>query len=135
MSGRHADWMGAPGTLKSGSSTEIGGRVGYVFKVGPFTFDALAEVTAAEPGKRIAWRIVEGAPFTATYTLDLEPTGNATTQAAWSGSMQPKGVWRLLTPLFAMEAKEGEAKELRKLKTLVEATPPAAVPGRDAGAA
>jgi uncharacterized membrane protein len=121
--GRHADWMGAPGTIKSGSATEVGSRVDYVFKLGPMTFNAVAEVASADPGRRIGWRVVDGAPFTATYTLDLEQTGPTTTRAGWSGSMQLKGLWRLLTPLFAMETREGEAKELARLKALVEGSP------------
>jgi uncharacterized protein YndB with AHSA1/START domain len=119
---QHVQWMGAPGTLRSGSPTEVGGRIGYVYKLGPFTFNALAEISSAEPGKRLGYRIVEGAPFDATYTLDLEPTGPGATKASWSGSMQPRGAWRLLTPVFAMETREGEARELKKLKALAEAT-------------
>jgi hypothetical protein len=118
---RHADWMGAAGTVVTGSPTQAGSRVAYVYRLGPFKFDAVAEVSVAEPGRRIGWRIVDGAPFTAEYTLDLVPADPSTTRATWSGSMQPRGAWRLLTPLFAMEAREGEARELRKLKTIAEA--------------
>jgi uncharacterized membrane protein len=119
--GRHVEWMGAPDTPTSGNPSEVGGRIAYVYKLGPFTFNALAEVAAAEPGRRIGWRVVAGAPFSAEYLLDLEASGPGTTRAVWSGSMEPKGWWRILTPLFAMETREGEAKELRRLKALAEA--------------
>jgi hypothetical protein len=112
--------MGAAGSLVSGDQTQVGARVAYSLRLGPFSFDPLAEVSIADPGRRLGWRIIGGAPFTAEYTLDLEPVGPSTTRATWSGTMQPRGVWRLLTPLFAMEAREGEAKELRRLKALAE---------------
>jgi uncharacterized membrane protein len=119
--GRHIDWMGAAGTMLSGVPDQAGSRVGYVYRMGPMSFDAIMEVSVAEPGRRIAWRIVDGAPFTAQYTLELDALSPSTTRATWSGSLQPRGLWRLLTPLFAMEAREGEARELRKLKALAEA--------------
>jgi hypothetical protein len=37
--------------------------------------------------------------------------------------MRMRGVWRLLTPLLAMEGKAGQARELQRLKENVEAEP------------
>ena len=128
--GRHPQWMGVTGArLVSGESTQVGSRAVEGFKFGPRQFEAETEVIAADPGKRIAWRVIGGAPFRGEYTLDLEATGSGQTRTTWSGWMQPIGFWRLLTPILAMEAKEGERRELDRLKEAVEAQATATATG------
>lgn len=121
---RHPQWMGvSDARLLHGRPTEVGSRLMESFKLGPRRYEVEMEVGAADPAKRIAWRVIRGAPFSGEFTLDLEPLENGQTRAVWWGTMQPIGLWRLLTPILAMEAKEGEARELRRLKQAAEATP------------
>ena len=86
-------------------------------------WDVEFEVAEAEPGRRIVWKAVQGAPFDGTVTLDLEPMGPASTKATYGADIQLHGIWRLLSPMVAMEAKAGPARELQRLKAQVEAAP------------
>jgi uncharacterized membrane protein len=90
-------------------------------RFGPFGRDVEFEVIDAEPGRRIAWRSVGGAPFDLDVWLDLEPVGPASTKATYGADIRLHGLWRLLWPRLAMEAKSGPARELQRLKTQVEA--------------
>jgi hypothetical protein len=49
--------------------------------------------------------------------------GPASTKATYGADLRLHGMWRLLSPLLAMEAKAGPARELQRLKTQVEASP------------
>jgi hypothetical protein len=43
------------------------------------------------------------------------------TKATYAADIRLHGLWRLLSPIVAMEAKAGPARELQRLKTQVEA--------------
>ena len=88
--------------------------------LGPFTWDVQFEVAEAVPERKIVWRSVSGAPFDLEVSLDLEPAGPASTRATYGASLQPHGVWRLLSPMLAAEGKAGPERELRRLKENVE---------------
>jgi uncharacterized membrane protein len=118
---RHPDWMSvADATVLSGSGSEIGSRGRERLALGPFKWDVEFEVAEAVPGRRIVWRSVAGAPFDLEVRLDLEATGPASTKAMYGASIQPHGIWRLLSPLMAAEGKAGPERELRRLKENVE---------------
>lgn len=120
----HPKWMAVTDPrILSGSSTQVGSRGREKLRVAGRRYDAEFEVTAAEPGRRLAWRGVSGAPFELELTLELEPLTDSETRASYFGSVQPKGLWRLLEPLMTMEARKGPAAELRRLKEIMESTP------------
>jgi uncharacterized membrane protein len=121
---RHAEWMTVTDArVVHGDGSEVGARGRERIQFGPFGWDVEFEVAEAEPGRRIVWKSVQGAPFDLTVTLDLEPMGPASTKARYGADIRLHGVWRLLSPMVAMEAKAGPARELRQLKTRVEAAP------------
>jgi uncharacterized membrane protein len=121
---RHAEWMTVTDArIVQGDGTQVGDRGRERLRLGPFGWDAEFEVAEAEPGRRIAWKSVRGAPFDGTVTLDLEPVGPASTTARYGADIRLHGVWRLLAPMVAMEAKAGSARELQRLKAQVEAAP------------
>ena len=121
---RHAEWMTVTDArVVRGSGTLVGGRGREHVRFGPFGWDVEFEVAEAEPGRRIAWKSVGGAPFDLTVWLDLESIGPVSTKAAYGADIRLHGAWRLLTPVVAMEAKAGPARELSRLKTQVEAAP------------
>lgn len=118
---RHPEWMGVTdATALRGNGSAVGSRGRERLAFGPFKWDAEFEVTEAVPGRRIVWRGVSGPPFDLEVTLDLDPAGPASTRARYGAAIQPHGVWRLLTPLIAMEGKAGPERELRRLKANVE---------------
>ncbi len=121
---RHPDWMTVTDArIVRGDGTQVGSRGRERLRFGPFGWDVEFEVAEAEPGRRIAWKSVHGAPFDLKVWLDLEPTGPASSKATYGADIRLRGIWRLLSPMVAMEAKAGPARELSRLKTQVEAAP------------
>jgi uncharacterized membrane protein len=117
----HPNWMAITNPrILSGSSTQAGSRGREVLSFGPLRFDVEFEVSAADPGRRIAWRPVAGAPFDGELTLELNQVTDSETRASYFGWFQVKGLWRLLGPLLALEAGRGPAGELRRLKQVME---------------
>ena len=106
----------------NGDGTRTGARGRERIRFGPFEWDVEFEVSDAVPGRRIAWKALSGAPFDLEVALDLEPTGPALTRATYGANLRLHGLWRLLSPVVAMEAKNGPARELRQLKAQVEAS-------------
>jgi len=119
---RHPEWMGvADARVVRGQGGEVGARGRERLLLGPFRWEVEFEVSEAEPGRRIVWRSVTGAPFQLEVALDLEPAGPTSTRATYGAAIQLRGPWRLITPLVAMEAKAGPVRELQRLKDNVEA--------------
>ena len=121
---RHPDWMTVTDArVVRGEGTQVGTRGRERLRFGPFGWDVEFEVAEAEPGRRIAWKSIDGAPFDLTVWLDLEPIGPASTKASYGADIRLHGVWRLLSPMVAMEANAGPARESSRLKAQVEAAP------------
>ncbi len=119
---RHPQWMGVVDARQvSGRPTEVGSRAREHMRLGPRRLDVEFEVAASDPGRRIAWRFVSGAPFVGEVGLELEPLGPDRTRAVYYGSLRFTGLWRLVEPLMAGEMTAGEAAELRRLKQVLEA--------------
>ncbi|MDO8484862.1 MAG: SRPBCC family protein [Candidatus Limnocylindrales bacterium] len=121
---RHPEWMAVTDArVVQGQGTQAGARGRERVGFGPWQWDVEFEVAEAEPGRRIVWRGLGGAPFQLEVSLDLEPVGPSSTRATYRAAIQMHGLWRLLTPLVAMEGKAGPARELRRLKEQVEVAP------------
>jgi uncharacterized membrane protein len=121
---RHTEWMAVTeAQVVAGDGTRAGGRGRERMRFGPFEWDVEFVVADAVPGRRMVWKSVSGAPFDLEVALDLEPVGPASTKATYGVDIRLHGVWRLLSPLVAMEAKSGPARELQRLKAQVEAAP------------
>jgi uncharacterized membrane protein len=119
---RHAEWMTVTDArIVRGDGTRTGARGRERMRFGPFGWDVEFEVAEADPGRRIAWKSVSGGPFDLEVTLDLEPLDLTSTKATYAADIRLHGLWRLLSPIVAMEAKAGPARELQRLKTQVEA--------------
>jgi len=118
---RHPEWMGVTDAkLLRGKGSDVGSRGRERLAMGPFKWDVEFEVAEAVPARRIVWRSVAGAPMDIEVALDLDPAGPTSTGATYGAAIQPHGLWRLLTPLLAMEGKAGPERELRRLKENVE---------------
>ncbi len=128
---RHPDWMGVTSAMiLSGDGSSLGSRGRERLVLGPFSVELDFEVAEAVPGRRIVWRSVTGAPFDAEIALDLQAASETSTQATYGAAIQPHGLWRLLTPLLAMEGKAGPERELRRLKHNLETAAPAVAASR-----
>ena len=96
---RHAEWMTVTDArVVSGDGTRIGACGRERMRFGPFGCDVEFEVVDAEPGRRIAWKSVSGAPFDLEVTSDLEPTGPASTKATYGADIRLHG---LAAPVMA----------------------------------
>ena len=121
---RHAEWMTVTDArIVRGTGTHVGARGRERMRFGPFGWDVEFEVSDAQPGRRIAWKTIGGAPFDLDVVLDLEPVGPTSSRATYGTDLRLRGVWRLLSPLVAMETKDAPARELVRLRERLEAAP------------
>ena len=121
---RHTEWMTVTDArIVHGDGTQVGARGRERMRFGPFGWDVEFEVTEATPGRHIVWKSVAGAPFDLAVALDLEPVGPTSTKATYGADIQLHGLWRLISPMVALEGKAGPARELQRLKAQVEAAP------------
>ncbi|MBM4407929.1 MAG: hypothetical protein FJ038_04860 [Chloroflexi bacterium] len=119
---RHTEWMTVTeAVLTSGDGERAGARGRETMQLGPMRITADLEVAEAEPGRRLRWRTLPGAPFDLVVVLDLAPDGPGATRASYRSIVGLRGLWRLAAPLVAMEGREGVKRELRRLKEKVEA--------------
>jgi uncharacterized protein YndB with AHSA1/START domain len=121
---RHPEWMNVTDArVVHGSGTRTGARGRERIQFGPFGWDVEFEVVEADPGRRIVWKAVAGAPFDLEVALDLRAIGPMASKATYRTEFQLHGLWRLLGPMVAMEAKAAPARELQRLKDHVESPP------------
>ena len=124
---RHPEWMTVTDArLMRGTGADVGSRGRERMAMGPFKWDAEFEVAEAVPGRRIVWRSVSGVPFDVEISLDLDAAGPTSTRATYGAAIEPHGLWRLLSPLLAVEGKAGPERELRRLKEKLERSAAAA---------
>ena len=96
-----------------------GYRMEIEFGRGPIKGRMGVEYRAFEPGRRLAFGTFSG-PIRWEGEYRLEPDGEGT-KLSQRGSMVFTGLWRLVEPLVGSEIKNGEIKELEKLKAAAEA--------------
>ena len=124
---RHPDWMSVSSArVLSGDGAQVGARGVGRQVLGPIQVDIEFEVAEAEPGRRLQWRSTDPR-FDFVVTLDLEPVGPADSRARYTAAIAMHGVWRLMSPLIALEGEKSFRAELARLKSRVESNAPMAV--------
>ena len=102
-----------PGLLRTGSRMEV------TFGMGPIKAVIGLELTAVEENKRMAFDTYSGSiRWQGEYVLT--PTDDGGTSLSHSGTMVFTGLWRLLEPLVGAELKLNGAKEMGRMKTVIE---------------
>ncbi len=76
-----------------------------------------SEVTALEPGKRIALTSTQGG-VTATYVYSLAPAGN-NTEVTLNAVCEATGFWKLIHPIIVFAMKKSDSSHLAKLKAAI----------------
>ncbi len=123
---RHPTWMSVTDArIVHGRSTEVGTRAHENVKIGPRRQTIEFEVSEADPGRRLAYRVLSG-PMRGEVAMDLEALGPESTRVVWAGSLGLTGLMRHVEPLFAGEIRAGKAAELIRLKERLEVAPAAA---------
>ena len=118
---RHPEWMNiTESVLVRGDGVSPGSRARQAMRLGPVRLRYELEVADAEPGLRIGWRTIGGGTFQGDARLELEAVSEDVTRVTWAGEMGFRGPLRLLEPLIAAETRAGEARELERLRSLLE---------------
>ena len=108
-----------PGVLRTGARTReimrfLGGRVTTV-----------AEIVEFERDRKTAFAS-RGAPVPVWGSRTFEPDDDSTTRFTYELSARPGGPWALLSPILATVLRRQAARDLKKLKTLLERGGPGA---------
>lgn len=77
------------------------------------------ELTEFEPDRRLAMRGFSGFPFPVRVTIDLEGR-DGETAIAWATFIEPRGLLRLASPLLAAAFRGTFARDLERLKAMME---------------
>ena len=117
---KQALWSDVPMRKISEGPWAQGTRFEVTFGKGPLSATIGLELTAAEPGRRMAWTSYSG-PVRWAGEYRLAPMQPGGTELSQEGSMTFTGLWRLLEPFVGAEISRGEVKKLEKLKSVVEA--------------
>ena len=119
--GRQGSWMDMASSASDGPPV-LGPGQEYTTHVpkGPIAGSYRIRVTAFDQDRAMTLETIEGkVGWTGTFTF--EPTADGGTRMVNEGAIMPRGVLRLVEPLFRGEVSKGEQAELEKLKALVEA--------------
>jgi hypothetical protein len=99
----------------------VGSQVRATMGSGPLRTTVTWEATALDPARLVAFRTISSGRLgiDGTYRLAELPDGRTTVHA--EGTVTMRGFLRLLEPLLRREIRAGEARELERLRALVEA--------------
>lgn len=95
----------------------VGSRFREIRQTGPRKANIQAEITAFEPNKRFATKIIVGPQATIQYAFNSEQGG---TRVTYHFSLQTSGLMRLMEPLMAGPIKQGAEADFQKLKQILE---------------
>jgi uncharacterized protein YndB with AHSA1/START domain len=119
--GNAARWSSAlveelltPGPLRVGSR-----RRAVVPGFAGRTMENEMELTELVPDRRLAMRGVAGFPFSVRILAELEPA-NGGALLRWTTYLEPRGIARLLGPVLAASYRRSFARDLARLKTMME---------------
>lgn len=116
-------WSDVPMRKLTDGPFAKGSRMEVTFAGGPLKARVGLELTAFEPGRRLAFRSFSGPiGWEGEYRLSSRAPG--TTRVDHEGRLTFKGAWRLIEPLAGAEISRGEITELERLKAAVESHEP-----------
>jgi hypothetical protein len=104
------------GPLATGSRMEV------TFGRRPMKATIGLEMAAVEPGRRMAFRSFSG-PIRWEGEYTVTPDGESGATVSQRGTLTFTGLWRAFEPLVGKEIRDGEVKELERLKVAVESEP------------
>lgn len=82
-------------------------------------FTNLAKITGCEENKRISFKVVKGIEGVSGYRSVYEIANNCT-GFIYSVSINPRGIFKVITPLIQKSFRKRIRKDLKKLKQLLE---------------
>jgi len=115
---KQRQWSDVPMRRLTDGPFGPGSRLEVTFGMGPLKARIGLEITAIEQDRRMTWTSFSG-PIRWAGEYRLEPA-NGGTLVAQEGQLTFSGLWRILEPLVGAEIRNGEVKELERLKAVVE---------------
>jgi polyketide cyclase/dehydrase/lipid transport protein len=97
-----------------------GSRMELTLPIGPFKTSIQLEYSSVVPDQLVAWRTVSPSPIQWDGEYRLERSGDGGTRLSQSGRVRLRGLWRLLEPIAGGEIRQGEIKELERLRSVIE---------------
>ena len=117
---KQALWSDVPMRRLTDGPLGVGSQMEVTFAMGPVKARIVLELTGVETDRRVAFRTVSGPiDWTGEYRLAAGSAGG--TELSQSGTLRFGGLWRLVEPIVGAEIKNGEIKELEKLRSVIEA--------------
>ena len=98
--------------------TKVGTRFTEEVKMGPMRSTANCEVTEFAPGRMMSFKAISPSIDYEGKVL-VEPWEKGA-KLTLSGTVQPKGFWKLMQPMLKGEFKSGIKKELIAIKEILE---------------
>jgi uncharacterized protein YndB with AHSA1/START domain len=83
------------------------------------TMENVMELTEFVPNRTLAMRSISGFPFEVGIRIDFV-RGDDDTRLDWSVSFEPRGLFKPTAPLLLLIYKRSFAKDLQKLKAMME---------------
>ena len=116
---RYGEWTEMQGTTWDGDGpVRVGTTGSFRMASGPFAGALQMKVVELAPERRFVARVTHP-KFDWLSTADLEPDG-AGTRITYAGEIRFRGAQRLFEPFIRGEVSRGEAKEMERLKALLE---------------
>jgi uncharacterized protein YndB with AHSA1/START domain len=118
---KQALWSDVPMRPLTEGPFRVGSRMELTLAMGPLKTTVQLEYASVEPNSLVTWRTVSagGIQWQGEYRLQADAAGTRLSQA---GTLEFRGAWRLLEPIIGAEMRNGEVKELERLKGVVEAS-------------
>jgi uncharacterized protein YndB with AHSA1/START domain len=118
---RYSEWTEMQGTTWDGDGpVRVGTTGSFRMPRGPFAGALRLEIVELVPNRRFVAHVTHP-KFDWISTAELEPEGDRT-RMTYGGEIRLRGVQRLLEPFIKGEVARGEAKEVERLKALLEGT-------------
>lgn len=105
-------------TVVSAGPITLGTRFDEIVKVGPWHLRTECAITEFDPPRALGFS-AESAPISYRGEFRFEPHEGGTRIVA-SGRGVMRGLWRLLEPVLAADARRGLGVELERIKSVVE---------------
>ena len=104
---------------KSEPVVHVGSRIAFVAEFLGKRLEYTYEIVEFEPGEKLVMRTVEG-PFPMETMYTFEETRDGQTRMTLRNHGEPAGVSKLVAPMIATAMKSANAKDLAKLKEILE---------------
>ena len=117
---KQAQWTDVAMRPLTGGPLREGSRMELSFGRRPFRMTLVLEFIALEQDRRVAFTTVSKGTIAWDGEYRLEPWLSDGTRLSQAGQLRFRGLGRLIEPIVGAEIRNGEIKELERLKSILE---------------